>query len=155
PAVQKPPLAGEGTWRVKGLPQHGFPYALALTELRPDAARPDFKVRVLEIDPRTVLAAPVSGSSGSGKTVAVVDAGPDARLPHAPGSGGDAPSLFWRAGASSIAPSPPVAAAVRLASGEAPGKAGAAALGVSDEGGMLFYVEIEGPLSQASAADAK
>ena len=22
---------GEGTWRVKGLPQHGFPYALAIT----------------------------------------------------------------------------------------------------------------------------
>jgi hypothetical protein len=144
PVVQKPPLAGEGVWRLKGLPQHGFPYALALTELRPDAARPDLKVRVLTIDPRTVLAGP---ASGSGKTVAVIDAGDK---PAA-----EAPSLWHSTGAFSIAPSPPVAGAVRLCSGEAPGKAGVAALGVSDEGGMLLYVEVEGPPAQPSAADAK
>ncbi|MFS8068209.1 MAG: hypothetical protein ACMG6S_17785, partial [Byssovorax sp.] len=66
PALQ-PPLAGEGEWRLKGLPQHGFPYALALTELR---LGPSEKARVLKIDPRTITAA--AGSRGQGKTVAVL-----------------------------------------------------------------------------------
>jgi hypothetical protein len=143
PVVQKTPLAGEGEWRLKGLPQHGFPYALALTELRPDATRPDFKVRILQIDPRTINAAPASGKSG-GKTVAVVDAGEK--------PAGDAPSLWHSAGAFSIASTPPVPEAVRLASGEAPGKAGIAALGVNDEGGMLFYVEVEAPVTMGPQA---
>ncbi len=143
PVIQKAPLAGEGEWRLKGLPQHGFPYALALTELRADATRPDAKVRVLQIDPRTVLAEP-AGKPGAGKTVAVVDAGDK--------PAGDAPSLWHSADAFSIAPSPPVPEAVRLASGEGPGKAAAAAVGVTDEGGMLFYVEV---LGQPSPGDAK
>ena len=67
-------------------------------------------------------------------------------------------------GAFSIGPTPPVPDAVRLVSGEAGQGATAiaiAAAGVSDEGGMLFYVEIEpGPASPApssppSAADGK
>jgi hypothetical protein len=143
PVVQKPVVEGEGVWRLKGLPQHGFPYALALTELRPDAARADFKVRVLEIDPRTVSAA----GKGSAKTVAVVDAGDK--------PAGDVPSLWHSAGAFSIAPTPPVPDAVRLSSGEPPGKGSVAALGVSDEGGMLYYVEVLAPPPQPNAADAK
>jgi hypothetical protein len=144
PVVQKPALLGEGEWRLKGLPQHGFPYAVALTELRADAARPDVKVRVLEVDPRTVSAAT---AAAGGRTVAVVDAGDK---PF-----GEAPSLWHSAGAFSIAPAPPVADAVRVASGEQAGKEGAAALGVTDEGGMLVYVEVEAPPPQASEADAK
>src|SRR6185503_18258042 len=77
PAVQ-PPLPAEGAWRLKGLPQHGFPYALALTEVRPDAAHPSVKVRVLKIDPRTV-SAKVAGAAS--KTVAVIDAGAAATAP--------------------------------------------------------------------------
>jgi hypothetical protein len=146
PVIQKAPLAGEGEWRLKGLPQHGFPYALALTELRADATRPHFMLRVVQIDPRTVEAREASKQEAAGKTVAVVDAG-EARA--------DAPSLWHSAGAFSIAPAPPVADAVRLASGEPPGKAGAAALGVSDEGGMLFYAEVEAPVEQPSPGDAK
>lgn len=146
PVIQKQPLAGEGEWRLKGLPQHGFPYALALSELRVDAARPELKVRILQIDPRTVTAVAVGhdggnpqtpgGKEAGGKTVAVLDAGEK--------PSGDAPSLWHSAGAFSIAPAAPVAEAVRLASGEAPGKEGVAALGVSDEGGMLYYLEVEG-----------
>jgi hypothetical protein len=142
PVIQKTPLAGEGEWRMKGLPQHGFPYALALTELRADATRPDLKVRVLQIDPRTVSAA----KGGTGKTVAVLDAGD-----KPPGSSGDAPSLWHSAGAFAIGAAPPVPDAVRLVTGDAPGKAGAAALGVTDEGGMLVYVEVEPGVPPAPA----
>jgi hypothetical protein len=144
PVVQKPAVAGEGEWRLKGLPQHGFPYALALAELRPDATRPELKVRVLEIDPRTVMAAPAS-SKASGKTVAILDAGDKPQ--------GEVPSLWHSAGAFSIAPTPPVPDAVRLASGEAAGAV--AALGVSDEGGMLIYVEPSAPPAAPAPADAK
>jgi hypothetical protein len=143
PVVQKTPLAGEGEWRLKGLPQHGFPYALALTDFRPEAARPDLKLRVLQIDPRTVSAA-----AKGGKTVAVLDAGEK--------PAGEAPSLWHSAGAFSIGSTPPVPDAVRLASGEAPGKGGVAAVGVTDEGGMLVYLEIEaGADPQKPDADAK
>ena len=100
-------------------------------------------MRVLEIDPRTVTA---SGKAGA-KTVAVVDAGEKPT--------GEPLSLWHSSGAFSIAPTPPVPDAVRLSSGEPPGKASAAALGVSDEGGMLYYVEVLAPPQEPSAADAK
>jgi hypothetical protein len=35
PTVVDPAVEGEGTWEVKNLPQHGFPYALALSQVRP------------------------------------------------------------------------------------------------------------------------
>jgi hypothetical protein len=147
PVIQKPEVAGEGEWQLKSLPQHGFPYALALTEIRPEAARPDVKVRVLQIDPRTVSAAPAGGDA-PGKTVAVIDAGSK--------PAGEVPSLWCSAGAFSIAPSPPVADAVRLATGDvAAGQGAVAALGVSDEGGMLIYAELEAPPPAPSPADTK
>lgn len=46
--------AGEGRWRFRDLPQHGFPPALATTSVRPDLRRPETKVRVLKLDPETV-----------------------------------------------------------------------------------------------------
>jgi hypothetical protein len=145
PVIQKAPVAGEGEWRLKGLPQHGFPYALALTELRPDAARPELKVRVLEIDPRTVSA--LTGEKKGGKTVAILDAGDKPQ--------GEAPSLWHSAGAFSIGPTPPVPDAVRLASGEPAGQGAVAAAGVTDEGGMLLYVELETPPAQPAPGDGK
>src|SRR6185369_17627332 len=99
PAVQ-PPLPSEGEWRLKGLPQHGFPYALALTEVRPDAAHAGTRVRVLKIDPRTVSAslARAKGAAGAPKVVAVIDAG------EPPQKGqGEVLSLWHSAGAFSIA----------------------------------------------------
>lgn len=145
PVLQKPELAGEGQWRLKGLAQHGFPYALALTDLRPDATRPDLKVKVLQIDPRTVAAGPAS-AKGSAKTVAVIDAGEK--------PAGETPSLWHSAGAFSIAPTPPVPDAVRLSSGSGPGSA-VAAVGVEDEGGMLLYAELTPPPATPSPADEK
>ncbi|MGK4004313.1 hypothetical protein WMF31_16885 [Sorangium sp. So ce1036] len=138
-----PPEAGEGVWRTQGLPQHGFPYALATTEIRPDPARPDVRLRVLKVDPRTVAVAADGepgtppGAAASGATVAVLAA--DA---VAPGAGqGDVAGAWHSAGAFSISPTAPVRGAVRLATGYS-GSAGAVAgVGVNDEDGMLIYVE--------------
>ncbi len=146
PVVAQPAVAGEGEWRVKGLPQHGFPYALALTELRVDAARPDLKVRLLKVDPRAVTASLGSAKPAvSGATVAVVDAGEAPAVETA--------SLWHSAGAFSIGPTAPVAGAIRLASAH-PGAA-VAAVGVVDDGGMLVYAELTPPPAAPTPADAK
>lgn len=50
--VAAPPEAGEGVWSVQGLPQHGWPYAVAKTTLRPDAARLDTHVGIIRLDPK-------------------------------------------------------------------------------------------------------
>lgn len=155
PVVQ-PPLEGEGQWRLKGLAQHGFPYALALTEIRPEAARPDVRVRVLAIDPRTVSAhqgegggaapAPAAGGSpGVGKVVAILDAGSGA-------AGAVGLSVWHSAGSFSVAPTAPVAGAVRLAAGQSAAEGAAAAAGVRDEDGMLLYVELAAPAAPSGGA---
>ena len=131
--VNEPELEGEGQWKLRGLPQHGFPYALALTELRPDVARPTLKVRILQLDPRMVTATP-SAAHSAGNTVAVVDAG------AAPS--GHMISLWHSDGAFSIGSTPPVPDAVRIVSGEPRRADATAALGVSDEGGMMIYAEL-------------
>lgn len=46
------PIEADAVWRTKGLPQHGYPYASAITALR--LAGTDKRVRVLRVDPRTV-----------------------------------------------------------------------------------------------------
>lgn len=133
PVGPSPARPGEGEWKVKGLPQHGFPYALALTEVRPDAASPDASVRVLKLDPRTVLAKPASQVGADAKVVALVS----------PGEGKGALSVFHSPGSFAIAEAAPVTGAERLASGSAaPTPTSKAALGVSDEDGMLLYVEV-------------
>jgi hypothetical protein len=143
----KEPEKGEGEWRLKGLPQHGFPYAVATTELRPDGARPDVKVRVLKIDPRLVSSSP-AGKGAGGKTVAVLDAGEAAT--EASGA-----SLWHSSGAFSIAPAAPVPEAVRLASGAGEAAAAVAAIGVSDDDGMLVYAELSAPPAVPTAGDGK
>ena len=54
PPRLQPPEAGEGTWRVDGLPQHGWPYAVATTNLRLDPKEPDFRVGLIKLDPKLV-----------------------------------------------------------------------------------------------------
>jgi len=133
PIVQ-PPVEGEGVFRVKGLPQHGFPYALAVTDVRLDAALPDAKVRIVKVDPR-VVAASVATNQPPGKTVAVMDAGP-----VEPGATG--PSLWASSGAFAIGPEPPVEGALRIATGTAATQGAVAAVGVLDVDGMLLYAEL-------------
>lgn len=140
PPSQLPPQEGEGQWRVKGLPQHGFPYALALTDLRPDASTPDVRVRILAVDPRVVSASSGGGAAPQGgKTVAIVGAGEAA-------ASGEALSIWHSAGSFSIAAAAPVAGSIRLATGLSAASAGASTLvagaGVRDEDGMLLYVEL-------------
>lgn len=142
------PEKGEGEWRLKGLPQHGFPYALAMTELRPDAARPDAKVRVLKLDPRLVASAPAAKAPGGAKTVLVAE-------PAEAASGEAATSLWHSSGAFSIAAAAPVPDANRLASGALAAGAAVAAIGVSDEDGMLVYAELSSPPAAPSPADGK
>lgn len=133
PIVQ-PPAEGEGVFRVKGLPQHGFPYSLAVTEVRLDAAMPDAKVRIVKIDPRVVSASPAL-SRASGKTVAVMDAGPA-------DAGTTAASLWASPRAFAIGVEPPVEGALRIATGAAATQTAIAAVGVLDVDGMLLYAEL-------------
>src|SRR5262249_37435851 len=104
----------DGVWRVKGLPQHGFPYAIALTELVPNSGRPEARVRLLKIDPRCISAAPAA-KEAKAPTIAVLDGG------EAAPAGRDVGSLWHTAGAFTIAPTSPVEGAVRIASGHVDG----------------------------------
>lgn len=92
------PVDGEGgNWRVKGLPQHGYPYAVAITSVRLGAEATDKRVRVLRVDPRTVRA-----ESGGGATTGAA-AGADAGSSTAP-SNGSVVTIFARAGRALGAP---------------------------------------------------
>jgi hypothetical protein len=137
--------AGGGTWRTHGLPQHGFPFALAITSV--PAGRPGLRLRVVRADPRTMMPA-ASDAQTPGPTVLAL---------LAPAKG-DA-SLWWSSGVVSVGASAPSKDAVRLASGypaSAPAAATArAAVGVQDEDGMLVWVELpaaERPDAQSAAA---
>jgi hypothetical protein len=130
PPIQ-PPLEGEGTWRVKGLPQHGFPYAIATTTIRPDPVDPVPSFTLLAMDPRTV--AP-SAPSGGEPTVLTVD-------PGAPRGG---PAVWWSQGGFAIGTNSPSPKAVRLAESAADAASGAAVVGIHGESGMLFYAELRG-----------
>lgn len=133
---------GDGAWKVKGLPQHGFPYALATTHASlPSGAR----VTVLKIDPRmlTLDSKTAMKEEGGAAVVAAIS-------PPEPAEG--ELSVWFTADAFSIAAEPLVTPAARIASGPAPRGSLAAALGVQDEEGMLVYVEVEGD-AQAPAKE--
>jgi hypothetical protein len=135
--------SGEGTWRVKGLPQHGFPYALATTWVHLDPKRPELKARVVRIDPRTVRPAPSLAPAPGDPPVVVSFAGSlsDTKV----GAGGELVAWLGRGGFF-IAKTPPSEGALAIASGLAPSalKAGGARVvaGVEDEDGMLVWIEL-------------
>lgn len=139
------PFEGEGVWTVKGLPQHGFPYAIATTEVRPSKDLPDFRVRVLAIDPRSVAApgAPaLPGSAPPAKdapTVLALDAG-----------AGEGHAVVLEAGTFAVVDTPAQGAVV-IARGGGDGSPLAAALGVADEAGFAYYVE---PVTSAAPPPA-
>lgn len=54
PARVEPAEPGEGAWRVEGLPQHGWPYAVATTNLRPDPSDSEFRVGLIKLDGKLV-----------------------------------------------------------------------------------------------------
>jgi len=126
---------GEGSWRVKGLPQHGFPYAMAATSLHPDEKRADVKVRILRVDPRTVRPA---GTAGANEQTVIVFNGPAHK---AAGAG-----VWLEKGVFLAGTAPPSPDALGIALG-VPASAPAAAAarvfaGVEDEEGMLVWAEL-------------
>ena len=129
---------GEGAWQVKGLPQHGFPYAVATAWRR---LAPDKVVRVLRVDPREVRPAGSAGTSETTPTVVSLFAPQRSPRGHEVG-------LWWMGTVFLTGEVPPPAQATLLATGERldaalrPGDPVDAALGVHDEDGMLEWVEL-------------
>lgn len=180
------PVDGEGgNWRVKGLPQHGYPYAVAVTSLRLGAEAGDKRARVLRIDPRTVraeagpgslpsAAGPDAGAGAgagadpSGAVVAVFGRGRPAPGTAAGGArhggrdGGEAPVVdakkLWLGphvfAIEKAAPRAAVAIADVVPLGGPFAAEARAAVGISDEDGMLQWVELL-PEDKADAASAE
>jgi len=140
---------GEGTWRVRGLPQHGFPYALATTTLRPEQERSDLRVWLLRVDPRTVVPAASQGTTIDTPTVVSFFGTPQ------DGIG------IWLTHGVFIASALPVPDGTRIVAGH-PLSIGApearAAIGIQDEDGILDWVELppgaRGGASSAASMDA-
>jgi hypothetical protein len=127
---------GEGTelkWRTTGLPQHGFPYAVATSHVQPDATRPDTKALLVKLDPRALRLA--TGADDK-VVVSISNANPVANQP-----------TLWMSDRSCAIASSQVNGAVPVVSGVVPGSPGAAdavaALGVQDDDGMLVYIEVQ------------
>jgi hypothetical protein len=136
------PEPDEGVWRTKGLPQHGFPYALATAWIHTGGA----KLRVLRVDPRAVR--PAAGNGPQAPTVLSLTAGTRGTL-----------SLWWYGRVFSISGSAPAAGATILIGGIpmiSPLAANArAAVGVQDEDGMLVWVELPTDVPTADAQTSK
>jgi hypothetical protein len=131
PLTQGAKEGEEGAWTTRGLPQFGFPYALATTAVRPDPARGETKVRVLKFDPSVVRAA----GSGDERADSVLSI-------DAASTGGHGTSLWLTARHAVIGASAPASDAVRIATGSAtPDGPARAALAV-DADGMVVYAEV-------------
>ncbi len=62
--LAQPAEPGEGAWSVQGLPQYGWPFAVAKTTLRPDPARADTRVGIIRLDPKFLRVAAPADSNG-------------------------------------------------------------------------------------------
>ena len=152
-----PQVPGElGTFRTKGLPHHGFPYAVALTTVKLGAG--DRRARLLRVDPRTVKQEP-AGATDASTLVATFaprrsPSGARGRT-DAGATGATGPRLWLEGHVFGIGPAAPSAAALAVAEVLPPGAAVVevrAAVGVSDEDGMLQWVELA-PEDEAGAKD--
>ncbi|MEZ4225024.1 MAG: hypothetical protein R3B13_28985 [Polyangiaceae bacterium] len=115
----------DGKWTVKGLPQHGFPFAIATATVLPDGTRPETKVRVLAVDPKTIEL------GGKGKVVLSV--GPAAKGSHT--------LRLGAAGFEIAADGAPGNEPVLAAGSDKPEAGSVAALGIGP-GGMLYYAVV-------------
>jgi hypothetical protein len=136
PSAVAPAEPGEGSWRVQGLEQHGWPPAIATTHVRPDAARPTTAVGLIKLDPRLVRA-PAPGETGARRII-------EFRTPVA---ATDMTFALWHGAATGfrIAREPPEPNATRISFGygaaEKQAIAANAALGI-DGDGMLIYARL-------------
>jgi hypothetical protein len=155
-----------GQWKTKGLPQYGFPYAVATSELTAGAVQ----LRALRIDPRAVGVPGAPALKSDAKTV-VMFTSADAVTPT--GKRGSVETarvqgnlgLFHARSVFLLATEVPEAAktqgagsAAALLRGVRPGAAGSetarAAVGIGDDDGMLTWLEL-GPGVRPSAETAK
>ncbi len=129
PTSVVPREPGEGEWRVKGLPQHGFPYAIATTTVRPDAAQTSLRVRVLRVDPRMLKVAKAGD--------------PNAVLTIGGTSKDSGPALWLARGEFAISEKqPPGGEAVLRGSAASITVPARAVVGLDDDEGMLTWIEL-------------
>jgi hypothetical protein len=136
PSRIKPTEAGEGAWRVEGLPQHGWPYAVATTNLRADARDPEFRIGLIKLDAKLVRV----GQPGDVEPKVVVE------LRGQSDVGAGQVTLFHAENAGfHIAAQSSVPGALRVTSGfpadAAAAKDALAAMGI-DESGALIYARV-------------
>ena len=135
PTPARPSEPGEGEWTVEGLPQHGWPYAIATTWLRPDPKRPDTKVRLMKLDPRQLE---VASETDNHEHLIVAFSGQAVRY--------EGTTTMWIDGKRFVvAREAPSDRAVRVANGFLPKDEGAknalAGIGILPTG-MVVYAEI-------------
>ncbi|HET9958540.1 MAG TPA: hypothetical protein VFQ61_28795 [Polyangiaceae bacterium] len=145
PAPTAIPGEGEGAWRTQGLPQHGWPYAVATTNVRPEASRPFARVGLIKIDPRVVRVAKPGDVAGQ-------------RILDFRSVVAEGPAALWHSETTGfvIGNKPPDSRAEKVTSGFPEGSEesarGQAAIGI-DAGGMLIYARVtEGPEPGRDAA---
>jgi hypothetical protein len=144
---------GEGLWQTKGLPQHGFPYAVATSWVRLDAAPPDaprdVKAYLLRVDPRTLAAAPPADAA---------PADPDATVVAWTASARGSVVLWHSERAFVVSERSPEPGATALLGGhpldDPRASAARAAAGIEDEDGMLVWVELAGDVRATKATAA-
>jgi hypothetical protein len=128
----------DGHWTTRGLPQHGYPFAVATTTIHPVPGRPDLVVALLRVDPRMVQVVGANGVDPSAPTVVVFSGIARSKKPH--------PTLWLGKNAFAILPEPAERAIELfsgLASGDATAPSAEAAVGISDEDGMLTYAQLD------------
>ncbi len=127
----------EAHWRTRGLPQHGFPPAIATTSVHPIPSSPGLQVRLLKVDPRVVRVAGTPGTEANSATIASFAGIARSRKPR--------PTLWLGKGVFSIGVEKPEDG-VELFSGLEPGEQPTgntpAMIGIADDGGMLVYAEV-------------
>lgn len=133
PGAKLPPRVtpaepGEGEWKVKGLPQHGWPYAVATTWLRAEPSRPDTKLTLLKLDPRAVR--PEKPGEADPQIVVAF-----------PSAGAQGPALWLGPAGFTVGPTGPEHAVAVARGLSTRGPDTLAALGI-DAAGMLVYVEV-------------
>jgi hypothetical protein len=155
PPVPPPGQGGEAVpWTVKGLAQHGFPYALATARVKLASGT---SVQIVKVDPRMVTPfdtrARQQVASGAATGAAAADRAPPvvAALVVSPAAQGEAEaaqglSIWSTPDAFSVADEPLLPAAVRLVTGKSPESLAQAkaAAGVQQDAGMLVYAQTVG-----------
>ncbi len=118
-------LAGEGQWVLEGLPQHGRPYVIARTSVRPDPSLGEASLNVLKLDPFRF--AP-SNTTPSERWLASW---------QAPDDVGEA-ALWWRKGDIRVGTRPPPDASVLFRGTNVPSAETFAAAARNQDGHLLY-----------------